>query len=160
MVPTVAVARYAVVIEVSGNTTVVATVAIDSSRATTIRAVAAADWASVAIAVVVAVETWSPGAVVAGVTGVVVTWSSGVIRGVRLAHLNTQASGSERKSLCFRLRSIDNREQADREYRCCNPFDECGHGGASVDDMGLIGGATSARDLGLRCQKANGVPMN
>lgn len=128
MVPTVAVARYAVVIEVSGNATVVATVAIDSRRATTIMAVAAADWASVAIAVVAAVKTWRPGAVVAGVAGVVVTWSS-VIRGVVLAHLNTQATGSERKSLCFRLRSIDSREQADCEYWCCNPFDESGHGG-------------------------------
>lgn len=90
MVPTVPVVRSEAVIEVSWHDTIGGTVPINSGGTVIIVAVIAADGASVAIAVV---ATWSPRAVIAGIVARVVgTWSPGVLRGIALPHLNTQAS--------------------------------------------------------------------
>lgn len=113
MVPTVAVVRSDVIVEVAWDQTVVATVAINIGRPWIVVAVAAANWASVVVAIAV-------------VARVVTIGCTGVIRRVALPHLYTQASCSERKSLCFRFWSIRYRQKANRDDRCCDPFDECG----------------------------------
>ena len=91
--PTVAVVRPRVVIEVSCHDVVMVTVPINFGGMVIVMAVVAADWGSIAIAVVSAVAIWNPGSVVAWVvTWVVTAWSTGVVRGIACAHLYTQAS--------------------------------------------------------------------
>ncbi len=87
--PTVAVARPSVVIEVSWHDVAMVTVPIKFAGMVIVMAVVAADWGSVAIAVVPAVATWNSRSVVAWV---VAAWRTGVVRGIACAHLYTQAS--------------------------------------------------------------------
>ncbi len=89
MVPTVAVVRPRMVIEVSWHDVVMVTVPINFGGMVIVMAIVAADWGSIAIAVVSAVAIWNPGSVVAWV---VTAWSTGVVRGIACAYLYTQAS--------------------------------------------------------------------
>jgi len=89
VVPTVAVVRPRMVIEVSWHDVVMVTVPINFGGMVIVMAVVAADWGSIAIAVVSAVAIWNPGSVVAWV---VAAWSTGVVRGIACAYLYTQAS--------------------------------------------------------------------
>ena len=105
MRPNAAAVRPESVIKISWHGLIAVAVAIKICARVIVKAVVAPTCGSVAVEMVVVVATGSSESVVAGI---VATWRAGVIRQIGLADLYTQASRSERKSLCFYRGSIFN----------------------------------------------------